>query len=381
MKRTRPHDKSLSREAEKLVRLAQDLSESGSRIEDEYWERSLRAAIEKLLAAGNDDAMFAALDHAFNLDRLAYDELADAVEARAESPADNTLLFAVPVLAWSRFAVPAGAIKGEVVANVSAQLSAHVFAAEVELSLADWLFSPDQLPRGFSETRKLAVQLQRAMDKAQTLSMSSDQMSPTAPFLSDVRYLVGLARTRAGRPLFHWQEQDAGRESVLKTWQTQGGEAMRPALPACALELLLPNAYFSAAREADRQLRPFSLGAAVEFLGANFSVAPVQLRVVVAPYGDRELEEYRVSFGLMAKTGLVHGIVWPLLDTEDVDAIPDDIARQLQALGVKDITVLEGRQPLEYCEDCGAPLFPTPSGDSVHTEEAEEAGQAPLHLH
>ena len=381
MKRTRPHDKSLSREAEKLVRLAQDLSESGSRVEDEFWERALRNVIEKLLSAGNDDALFAALDHAFNLDRLAYDELADAVEARAESPADNTLLVAVPILAWSRFAVPAGVIKGEVVGNVRVQLSAHVFAAGVELNLADCLLSPDQLPRGFSETRKLAAQLSRALDKAQTLGLSSDQLPPTAPFLSDVRYLVGLARTRPGMPLFHWQESDVSRESVLKAWQNQGGEALRPALPACALQLLLPNAYFAAAREADRQLRAFSLGAAVEFLAANFSVAPVQLRVVIAPYGDRELEEYRVSFGLMAKTGLVHGIVWPLLDTEDVEGIPDGIAQQLQALGVKDITLLEGRLPLEYCEDCGAPLFPTPSGDSVHTEEAEESGQAPQHLH
>ncbi|HYP67149.1 MAG TPA: DUF2863 family protein [Thiobacillaceae bacterium] len=381
MKRTRPHDKSLSREAEKLVRLAQDLAASGSRVEDEFWERSLRTMIEKLLAAGNDDALFAALDHAFNLDRMAYDELADAVEARSESPADNALLFAVPVLAWSRFAVPAGSLKDEVVLNLRVQLSVHVFAAGVELSLADCLLSPDQLPRGFSETRKLAVQLLRALDKAQTLSMSSTQLPPTAPFLSDARYLVGLARAHPGQPLFHWQEQEVSRESVLKTWQTQGGEAMRPALPACALQLLLPNAYFAAAREADRQLRAFSLGAAVDFLAANFSVAPAQLRVVIAPYGDRELEEYRVSFGLMAKTGLVHGIVWPLLDTEDVEGIPDDIARQLQALGVKDITVLEGHLPLEYCEDCGAPLFPTPSGDSVHTEEAEESGQAPQHLH
>jgi hypothetical protein len=67
MKRPRPHDKSLSREAEKLVHLAQDLSRSGSRLEDAYWDRALSTAIEKLLAAGNDDALFAALDHALTL--------------------------------------------------------------------------------------------------------------------------------------------------------------------------------------------------------------------------------------------------------------------------------------------------------------------------
>jgi uncharacterized protein YuzB (UPF0349 family) len=381
MKRSRPHDKSLSREAEKLVRLAQDLSKSGSRTEDAFWERALRAAIEKLLAAGNDDALFAALDNAFNLDRMAYDELADAVEARSESPADSGLMFAAPVLAWSRFSIPAGAMNRDVLANVKTQLRAHVFAADVELVLADCLLSPDQLPRGFVETRKLGVQLLRARDKLQELMLSGDQLPPTAPFLSDVRYVIGMVRIQPDSPMFRWQEQDVSRESVLKAWQTHGTEALRPALPACALQVLLPNAYFSAAREADRQLRAFSLGAAVDFLAASYGIAPLQLRTVIAPYGDRELEEYRVSFGLIAKTGIVHGIVWPLLDTEDVEGIPDEIAQRLQALGVKDITLLESRLPLEYCDDCGAPLYPTASGDSVHTEESEETGQAPQHLH
>jgi hypothetical protein len=381
MKRTRPHDKSLSREAEKLVFLAQDLSKSGSRTEDGFWERALYAAIEKLLAAGNDDALFAALDHAFNLDRMAYDELADAVEARAESPAENTLIFAAPVLAWSRFSVPAGAVNRDVLASVKTQLGAHVFAAGVDIALTDCLLSPDQLPRGFVETRRMAVQLLRALEKSADLPLNVSELQPTAPFLADVRYVIGIARSQSGKAMFHWQEAGASRESVLKTWQTQGGEALRPALPACVLQVLLPNAYFSAAREADRQLRAFSLGAAVDFLGATHSVEPVQLRVVIAPYGDREVEEYRVSFGLMAKPGIAHGIVWPLLDTEDIEGIPDDIAQRLRTLGVKDITVLETRLPLEYCDDCGAPLFPTASSDSVHIEEAEESGQAPLHLH
>lgn len=381
MKRTRPHDKSLSREAEKLVGLAQDLSKSGSRTEDAFWERLLNAAIEKLIAAGNDDALFVALDHAFNLDRMAYDELADAVEARSESPAENTLLFAAPVLAWSRFAVPAGAIQRGVLDSIKTHLLAHVFAAGAELAMADCLLSPDQLPRGFVETRKLAAQLLRALDKSNDLAMNSAALPQTAPFLSDVRYVIGMARSRHDTPLFRWQESDATRESVLKAWQTQGAEALRPALPACALQVLLPNAYFSAAREADRQLRPFSLGAAVDFLGAGYSVEPAQLHAVIAPYGDRELEEFRVSFGLAAKPGVVHGIVWPLLDTEDVEGIPEDIAQRLRALGVTDITTLESRLPLEYCDDCGVPLFPTASGDSVHTEEPEDSGQAPLHLH
>jgi hypothetical protein len=41
------------------------------------------------------------------------------------------------------------------------------------------------------------------------------------------------------------------------------------------------------------------------------------------------------------------------------------------------------RFPLEYCDDCGAPLFPNPAGHAVHAEapegDAEQAAQQPLH--
>jgi hypothetical protein len=38
--------------------------------------------------------------------------------------------------------------------------------------------------------------------------------------------------------------------------------------------------------------------------------------------------------------------------------------------------------PLEYCDDCGAPMFPNAAGHVVHTEppeEAEDRPATPLH--
>jgi uncharacterized protein YuzB (UPF0349 family) len=41
-----------------------------------------------------------------------------------------------------------------------------------------------------------------------------------------------------------------------------------------------------------------------------------------------------------------------------------------------------GRFPLEYCDDCGAPLYPNPDGEPVHAELPEEQAEAaPRHLH
>ena len=74
------------------------------------------------------------------------------VESRAETtrldaagrPCD-VLLFTALVLAWSRFSIPRERCPRALEA-VGVQLGAHVFAADAKLALADYLFSPDQLP-------------------------------------------------------------------------------------------------------------------------------------------------------------------------------------------------------------------------------------------
>ncbi|MBX3687430.1 MAG: DUF2863 family protein, partial [Rhodocyclaceae bacterium] len=63
-----------------------------------------------------------------------------------------------------------------------------------------------------------------------------------------------------------------------------------------------------------------------------------------------------------------------------------DVVGQIETVlrdsGVSDITVLDHRYPLEYCEDCGAPYYPSPEGEVVHAELPEDqADQAPRHLH
>jgi hypothetical protein len=57
------------------------------------------------------------------------------------------------------------------------------------------------------------------------------------------------------------------------------------------------------------------------------------------------------------------------------------IEATLRECGVIETTRLEDRFLLEYCEDCGAPLFPNPVGEVVHAEFPEEGEVAPVHLH
>lgn len=375
--------------AEELIRLAGSLAQSSNRIEDEYWQKRLAAAIDRLLADGDDATLNSTLDHLYGAGGRAYDELADMVESCCESrrietgTAQDVVLFAAPILAWSRFTIPSGTIAPDLLGSLRVQLQAHVFARDARIGLSDFLWSPDQLPQGYSETLQITDRLSKAALHGKDLKLDPATMPETASFLSDTRYLIGAVAAPRGAPLFRWQEDDGSRADALKQWRTQGGEALRPLLPACAMELLLPQAYHAAAREADRASRTYSLRAAVAFLQTTLNVAAADLRAVLAPYYDRQLEEYRVGFTLRDSADVVHGVVWPLLEAEDESAdAPAQIEAVLREAGLRDIVSLEHRFPMEYCDDCGAPLYPNPDGEPSHAELPEEQAEtAPRHLH
>ncbi len=390
MNRRRIHPKHrMSRDAERLVWLAQGLAESGSRIEDAYWERELQQLIGRLLQAGQEEPINLALDRLNETQSRGYDELADMIESVAEgdlvATADgprHLLFIALPILAWSRYNLPARRLPTEVVTALTTQLGAHVLAADTRCVLADHLYSPDQLPYGYVQTRRYAEALWQALREGRGFQEDASRLAEAVPYISDVRYVLGAVMVEPGRPVFRWNEADGSRDKALELWRAQGGANLQAVLPGCGFELLLPDAYFAAWRRADREGRPYSLRAAVAYLQATLDTPPHQLRAVVAPFYDRRLEEWRVSFALPSGD-VVHGVVWPLLGTEDeASDTAAEIEQTLKAAGVGEVLVLQQRFALEYCEDCGAPLYANTEGDVVHAEMPEQdSHQAPTHLH
>ncbi|HCX34797.1 MAG TPA: DUF2863 domain-containing protein [Rhodocyclaceae bacterium] len=379
----------LARDAEQLVWLATGLAQSESRIEDGYWEALLSERIDRHLRAGNDDALNSALDHLYRSDGRAYDECADLVEARVEgstlSSAQGDLdavLLAIPLLAWSRYRIPCASVNADLLANVRTQLCAHVFAADLRIGLADHLYSPDQLPMGYAETRALAARLAAAAAEGHDLAVDARRLPETAQYLSDMRYLLAAAVVPRGRPLFRWQEADGSRSHSEADWAVQGGAALAPAFTGCAFEPLRPDVYYAACREADRRLRPYSLRAAVAYLQSVLDVAPAGLRAVIAPFAEHTIQEYRIGLTLKSRNEVLHGVVWPLLDAEDETS---DIAGQIETAlgeaGVSDVLSLEHSLPVEYCEECGGPLYADPEGHVVHAEMPEQAEAPSAHLH
>ncbi|HET9470989.1 MAG TPA: DUF2863 family protein [Usitatibacter sp.] len=384
----------LTRDAERLIALALGLNASGSLTEDRYWEEQMSALAARLLENGNDAPIDGALDHLYQTNLGAYDTLIELVENESEAlvamqgdRAWQALLVAAPIVAWSKYAIPSGTIPKEAAETLLVQLRAHVLAQDARATLVPYLYSIDQLPRHFSELRRLAAKLADAAIAGEAPKLELSRLPETAHLLADTRFLVACAAVPRGQALFRWQEDasgHAGRTGSLEQWIAQARPTIAKLLPGCVFECLLPDAYYVNCRESDRRVRPFGIRAAVSFLENALKVKPAELQAVVAGFGEERVDEYRVAFSLAGDSEVAHGVVWPLYGREDETARPgpiDEVVEQLTESGITDVKRLPGTFTPEYCEDCGAPLFANGEAEVVHAELPEEADTQAAHFH
>ena len=384
----------LTRDAERLIALANGLHTSGSLTEDRFWETQIALLLEKLLEHGNDAPLDGTLDHLFQTNSGAYDVLIERAEGISESVtvmqgdlAWESLLIAAPVVAWSKYAIASGPIAHEDAQALAVQLRAHVLAADTRVTLVPYLYSIDQLPRHFSELRRLAARLGDAAVSGEIPRIDFARMPETAQLLSDSRFVIASAATVRGRPLFRWQEDasgHAGRTASLEQWIAQARPTIAKLLPGCVFECLLPDSYYVNCREADRRVRPYAIRSGVAFLESTLQIEAAQLRAVIAGFGEERVDEYRVGFTIDGDSHVAHGVVWPLYGREDENLRPgpiEDLVAELGQCGVTEVKRLTGTFEPEYCDDCGAPLFANPDAEMVHAELPDEADSPAAHFH
>jgi hypothetical protein len=415
MRRSSKDSPKLSAESQRLVSISHAIVQAASRVEERTWERNLDTQLQKLLKTNHQDNIDAALNVLFKGDLSVYDVLMDGVEAISESSTMTeqvngaevtwqTLLVAAPILAWTRFSIASGTIPGEILTTLSAHFSAHLLADGARMAMAPTLYSIDQLPRTHAETYALTHKLAQAAHKGSSVKPAPPGQD-ASQFLADTRYLLVAVIAPVGGPLFRWQEPqhhinfEAEREAALEQWRTQAGPNVARLLPGCGTELLLPEAYYVACREADKLVRPVSVRAAVHYLTYTLGVEPSDLRAVIAGFGDEindtQVDEYRVGFTLRQSPDVVYGIVWPLYGQEDEEGTPmegpvqggrppapmDEIVKHLNEMGVAHVKRIAERYVAEYCDDCGAPLFADPTGELVHAEMPEDTPAGNEHFH
>lgn len=400
--RSTPTSSRLTRDSSRLVSLALALHSSGSRVEDRFWESELATVLLKLMRTHNDAAIDAALEHLSQTHLGGYEVLIEQAETLTEScvieqdgKRFDVLLLVAPLVAWTRYSIPACEIPTAPAQALRAHLQTHVLARDAQVALFPHLASLDQMPRTFCETwdwlQKLGLAALGASYTAPTLNSEPEAFN----MLADTRYLVAAVAVPEGQPLFRWQEEPGetgrGRESCLKSWTAEATPLFAHLLPGCGFEILTPDAYYVSNRDADRRVRPLSVKAAVSWLGAALNIEAAQLRAVIAGCGERAIEEYRIGFTQKNQNEVVYGCLWPMYGREDdqplLDHEPppietvDEITTLLKECGVHDIRRLPGILMPEFCEDCGAPYFPNPNGEMVHAELPEDAETAPAHFH
>ncbi|MGE8619804.1 MAG: DUF2863 family protein [Achromobacter spanius] len=389
----------MTRDATRLVALSQALNRSGSRVEDVFWENQLGEAIPKLLKAGQDAPLEAALDNLAQSDIGAYEVLIEQAETLSESMkmekdgvVHDVLLIVAPIVAWTRYTIPTGPVSASAQQALLAQLHGHVLSSQARTALMPMLVSVDQMPRTFGETWQWLQRLGSQALGGEATKPTLNTEVETANMLADTRYIIGAVAVPENAPIFRWQESlgeaDATRDACQEQWAAQAQPTLAALLPGCGFEALLPDAYYVSNREADRRVRPLSLRAAVSWLEGAVSLEASQLRAVVAGCGENRIDEYRISFTARNSNDVYYGCVWPLYGREEETPsdegqpdVVDEIAALLKEYGVTEMRRIPGVLPAEYCEDCGAPYFPNPLGELVHAELPEDAEAAPAKFH
>jgi hypothetical protein len=405
----------LSADSQRLIAFAQAIATASSRLEARAWERDLDVLLEKLLKHENQDTIETALDHLFAMQPIAYDALMGSIESASESciveyngMQYNALLVAAPILAWTRFSIASGPIPQEVLTKLTDYFKADLLASGTLLAIAPILYAIDQLPRTYSAAYTLTQRMAHAA-LSNSMPRQTANAPETAPFLADTRYVLAVVAAPVGEPLFCWQRtRDLNdRANAISQWRSQATPEVARMLPGCGIELIAPAAYYIACREADKQIRPVSIRAAMNFLTHTLNAEPDQFQVVIGKFGDMEsgqINEFRISFILANKPDVLYGIVWPLYGTEDaeqeltvasgnifpqageVDQVEDrapieQITEVLKESGLANIKQLSEHFPMEFCDDCGAPLFPDAHSELVHAEMPEDAEQGTEHFH
>ena len=226
-----------------MVSASLGLANSGSRSEDRFWEQQLTRLLDRALDASHSASITSALERLNQTDGEAYGALVEAVEHAAETVvvestkegSDNVatgqslrhgLLLTAPLVAWTRFAIPSGAISPQVAESLSSTWRDLILAPGVVFRMVPWLYSLDQLPREFSDMRKLTRKLTTAAVSDSLPRIDFKNMPESAEMLADTRFLLAVVATEDPlEPLFRWQlagAAHASRVQCLEQWVEHG---------------------------------------------------------------------------------------------------------------------------------------------------------------
>lgn len=393
-----PH--ALNRDAKRILSLTDALIQSGSHLEDSYWDGLLTDQLEKIVTGKKNNITESALEYLSQQNPEGYEILFEKAESMTESiritrdgQTYDALLFSAPVIAWTRYKLPDGRLSAAQHKQLEQALKDTVVTEDARLALMPNLLNFDVMPQSFHETRSWTQRLaQNALDGTDVKGDS--QLPQSDGILADTRFLIGVIVVPQGQALFQWQLHDSDasrkRRQCQQDWAKACAEILEPVFTGCHTEYLGADAYYSNNREADHRIRPYIVRAAVTWLHTAANISSSQLRAIIVGCGEPALQEYRVGFSTHDSSTVIYGCLWPvlskeeafaeLLDSDHVSAV-DEITAILKEEGVAEVRRLPGVHHCDYCDDCGAPFFPDILGELQHPELPDDTNLEPVQFH
>ncbi|MCF0253294.1 MAG: DUF2863 family protein [Duodenibacillus sp.] len=374
-------------DAEEFIRLARLLAESGSDLEDAFVEDELRAHCQASLDRLQDAAIEQALARLKDEAGSAYDDLLALAEEASQARVDETgahLLILIPVFAWSRYTLPFGHLATYAMRKLGAAYLKR-YTTGARIAVGNCLLSAEHIPERLTHVRRLLNGLVAEMKPGEDVAVvdvrSLLTSNPPNDF-SDSRYIVAAISADAPEGLFYARGSTyIERARALMDFALEAHDILETELIGSVFEIQAPNAFYAAWRQTETAMRVFAVRSLVDFAGC-MGVEPARavatagiFRRQGAEEGDPQDGDYevRISIGSADDPEAVcAGVVWSCL-SEEPESTQGFAADVLAACGVQRIVTPDQEFPMEWCEDCGAPLYATPSGNIAHVEEPSEA--------
>ena len=369
-------------ERDELIRLAYMAIESSSRLQDAQCDAALSELCSTALAAGDDSDIEAALSELKNDDTPAYDELLAMSEDCAQVYRDASgthVLFLIPILAWSRYHIPQGKLSDAVLEQLAACYKSHYCADTARITIGDSLIAAEHIPERLSQVQDLLKHLVENGGKHDAVvSVAHLLKEATVPDFADSRYIALCVSSKNEADLFPSLSHGYfDRARAHMRFCLQAKRILELSLLGSVFDVQPPAAFFTAWRQGETAMRVYALKALVDFV-ACMGYGPFELIATTGIF-QRAIEsdsepntEIRIGIAPLNNPGtIIAGVVWPCM-TEDVEGTQQFAGEVLASCDVTRIAALEQTFTMEWCEDCGAPLYANKDGLVTHIEVPEE---------
>lgn len=380
-KKSGPAEAKAAPAPEQFIRLARLSADSSNRFEDRLFDNALQGICHAEFAAGTDSDIELALSELKNPDLMpVYEELLSMAEECAQSRSDETgahLLVLIPVLCWSRYVICSGKVEKEALKAVAESYRKHFAGAKAEVRIGAQLLAPENIPDRLIRVRALLDTIAgESRDGVADISGFAGE-KPSEDF-STARYLALVVSAENEDGLLRGPDrsyQDYARACMEFCLSVHS--ALEDKFVGSVFAVQPPAAFYNAWRQTENAMRVYSLRAMVDFVGCMgiFPESLIATSALFEKVSDPEAENaHEVRIGVSRKDRpheVMAGVILPCT-REDADYTQEIAAQVLAFCGVRNILNLEQIFPMEYCEDCGAPLYASPQGMTVHLTVPED---------